>query len=74
MKARKLRKLLRGLGYHRVPGRGHGSHELLRADGYSDILFAFHSKDDVPGGLIRNILVKQVGMTREEAEEAVRNA
>ena len=71
MKAKKLRALLRGLGYHKV--RGQGSHEVLHAEGRPRIVYAFHSSATIPGGLVRNILVKQAGLTLDEAKEVVEN-
>lgn len=71
MKAKKFRALLRSLGYRKL--RGQGSHEVLHADGRPQIVYAFHSGATIPGGLVRNILVKQVGLTLDEAKEVVEN-
>lgn len=71
MKANKFRRVLRALGYAKVPGRGHGSHEILRADGRPQLTFAFHGNATIPGGLVRSILVKDVGLTMEEAKEVL---
>lgn len=69
MKARKLRQILRGLGYHKSHGKG--SHEVLKADGRPNIVYGFHSKDTIPGGLVRSILVRQAGLTMSEAKEVL---
>jgi predicted RNA binding protein YcfA (HicA-like mRNA interferase family) len=73
MKARRLRTLLeRELGYRVVPGRGKGSHRRLEADGRPGLWFAFHDGDEVGGALIRRILVRDVGLTVDQAKAVVR--
>jgi predicted RNA binding protein YcfA (HicA-like mRNA interferase family) len=73
MKARRLRTLLeRELGYVLVSGRGKGSHRRLEAPGRPGLWFAFHDGDEVGGAMIRTILVRQVGLTLDEAKEVVR--
>ena len=74
VKARKMRKLLRTLGYAPLPGRGKGSHTVLIAEGRGQIVFAFHNKDEIGPVMVRKILVKQAGLSLSEAEELVRNA
>ncbi|HYQ76150.1 type II toxin-antitoxin system HicA family toxin [Cellulomonas sp.] len=73
MKARRLRTLLeRELGY--VTVRSTGSHRTMRAPGWPQLVFAFHDGDTVGGHLVRNVLVKQVGLSDDEAREVVRGA
>jgi predicted RNA binding protein YcfA (HicA-like mRNA interferase family) len=73
MKARRLRSLLaRELGYEVVPGRGKGSHRRLEAPGRPGLWFAFHDGDEVGAAIVRTILVRQVGLTLDEAKEVVR--
>lgn len=72
MKARRLRSLLqRELGYVVVAGRGKGSHRRLEAPGRPGLWFAFHDGDEVGAALIRSILVRQVGLTLDEAKKVV---
>lgn len=73
MKARRLRSLLaRELGYAVVPSRSRGgSHRRLEAPGRPGLWFAFHDRDEVGGAMIRVILVRQVGLTLDEAKEVV---
>jgi predicted RNA binding protein YcfA (HicA-like mRNA interferase family) len=72
MKARRFRSLLeRELGYTAQAGSG-GSHRKLKAEGRPQILFAFHDGDEIGPAMVRDILVKQVRLTREEALEVVR--
>lgn len=75
MKAKKMRRCLRKLGYRADPNRGKGgSHTWLVCEGRPDVLFAFHDKVEIGSVMVRKILVQQVGLTLEEAKEAARNA
>lgn len=60
------------LGYRVV--RRVGSHRRLAADGRPTLTFAFHDKHEVGPGVVRDILVKQVGLTLEAALEVVQDA
>lgn len=74
MKARRLRTLLqRSLGYaeNKAKSKG-GSHRHLEAPGRPDIIFAFHDGVEVGGSVVRTILVRQAGLTLEEAKEVFR--
>jgi predicted RNA binding protein YcfA (HicA-like mRNA interferase family) len=44
-----------------------GSHRKLKSDDYPPLLFAFHDRDTVPPGLVRKILTKDVGLSKQEA-------
>jgi len=69
MKARELRRVLERapLSYSAKPSSG-GSHTTLTsANGYRDLRWAFHDKQTIAPGLVRNILTKQVGMSEEDA-------
>lgn len=48
-----------------------GSHRKLVAEGRPDLRMAFHDKQELPGSLVREILVKQVGLTEDEALQVV---
>jgi predicted RNA binding protein YcfA (HicA-like mRNA interferase family) len=75
MKARKLRSLLeRELGYKAIPGRGKGSHRQLESPNRPTLLFAFHDGDTISPARVRSILVKQVGLTLDEAKDVVSRA
>lgn len=68
MKARRLRRLLETqLGYTVV--RQKGSHRRMESPGHRPIMFAFHDGDTVGPALVRDILVRQVGLTLEQAKE-----
>jgi predicted RNA binding protein YcfA (HicA-like mRNA interferase family) len=62
LKARKLMAILTAqpLGY--VVVRQNGSHRRLEADGRPPLMFAFHDGATIPGGMVRKILVKDVGL------------
>lgn len=70
MKAAELMSLLLSLGYRVV--RSKGSHQRLEHPELNPLTFAFHSKKEIPGGLVRQYLVRQAGLTLEKAKEAVR--
>ncbi len=46
--------------------RQKGSHRTLVADGRPRLLFAFHDGDEVPVGLVRKVLMKDVGLSEDE--------
>lgn len=74
LKARRLLRLLvRELGYSEALGRS-GSHRILTAPGRPRLVFAFHDGDEIGGAMVRRILVKDVGLSIDEAKEVVRRA
>lgn len=70
VKAAKMLRILDGLGY--VTVRQKGSHRRLKAPGRPSLTFSHFGGDELPPGLVRTILVKEVGLTIEEALEVVR--
>jgi len=45
-----------------------GSHRKMKsAAGYPDLLFSFHDAQTLAPGLVRKVLVKDVGLTPEQA-------
>lgn len=60
------------LGYSVVPKSGPGSHEWLESAEHPRIRWAFH-KREISSIEIRNVLIKQVGLTMEQAKEVVRH-
>jgi predicted RNA binding protein YcfA (HicA-like mRNA interferase family) len=67
MKARELYGLLeRALGYE--VSRQAGSHRTMKASGRPTLHLAFHEGQSLPPGLVRKILVKDVGLSVDEAE------
>ncbi len=68
LKARELRRILEREPLSYVAVRSKGSHvKLVSPKGYGELLFAFHDGQNLPPGLVRNILVKQVGLNDDEA-------
>ncbi len=48
--------------------RQKGSHpKLVSRNGYPDLFLAFHEGVEIPPGLVRKILTRDVGLTDEEA-------
>jgi len=69
MKAKRLLATLerKPLGYSVV--RQSGSHRRLEAPGRPVLTFAFHDKATIPSGLVRKILVRDVGLAEDEARK-----
>lgn len=69
MKARRLLAILmrEPLNYRVV--RQTGSHRTLRAPGRPRVLFAAHDRDTIPPGLLRTILVRDVGLDERAARD-----
>jgi predicted RNA binding protein YcfA (HicA-like mRNA interferase family) len=53
---------------HRVV-RQSGSHRRMESPSHPPVTFAFHDKATIPGGLVRMILVRDVGLDEEEARK-----
>ncbi|WP_209910526.1 type II toxin-antitoxin system HicA family toxin [Paeniglutamicibacter psychrophenolicus] len=71
MDAKKLLRIVRKLGYA-SNGNGKGSHDVMSCTGRPNITWAFHASKEVTGGLVKKVLMKEIGLTREEAKEALR--
>jgi predicted RNA binding protein YcfA (HicA-like mRNA interferase family) len=69
MKAKRLLAVLerQPLGYEVI--RQSGSHRRMRSPGRPPLTFAFHDGATVPAGLVRKILIKDVGLDEEEARK-----
>lgn len=68
IKGRELLRILtrEPLAYRVV--RQRGSHRRLASTmGYPSLTFSFHDSATIPPGLVRKILIKDVGLTEEEA-------
>ena len=67
MKARELYRLLEGcLDYQVI--RQTGSHRTMKAPGRRTLHLAFHESQSIPPGLVRKILVKDVGLSVDDAK------
>lgn len=68
MKASKLLRLLKSkLGY--VVHSQKGSHRKMHASQRPDILFSYHEGVTVPPGVVRKILINDVGLSEAEAQQ-----
>jgi predicted RNA binding protein YcfA (HicA-like mRNA interferase family) len=69
MKAKRLLAVLERepLGYE--VARQSGSHRRMRSPDHPPLTFAFHDGATIPGGLVRKILVRDVGLDEEEARK-----
>lgn len=64
MKGSQVLRLLKRVGYRVRSQRG--SHCKLVADNRPPLVFAWHDNADVSPQALKNLLVKQVGLTDEE--------
>jgi predicted RNA binding protein YcfA (HicA-like mRNA interferase family) len=72
LKPAQLKKLLASLGYQPDSNANPGSHEWLRAQGRNPIRWAFHdSKRELAPNEVKKVLVKQAGLSLEEAKQLV---
>lgn len=73
LRAKKLLRVLKRKPLRYQVVEQTGSHRKLEsAEGYPAINFAFHDKDEVPPGLVRQILVQRVGLSEQEALELIK--
>jgi predicted RNA binding protein YcfA (HicA-like mRNA interferase family) len=71
MDMKKLRRLLLAIGY--VPsGGGKGSHERLVHEKYPPLTFSGHAAKEISGGLVKKYLLKDIGLSDEQAKEVLR--
>jgi predicted RNA binding protein YcfA (HicA-like mRNA interferase family) len=52
--------------------RQKGSHRTLKADGRPDLLFSFHDGASIAPGLVRRILLHDIGLADEEARSIIK--
>ncbi|MEU9885318.1 type II toxin-antitoxin system HicA family toxin [Sphaerisporangium sp. NPDC051017] len=69
LKPQELLRILLALGYEEVACKG--SHRKLVCEGRQRVTFSFHGGSIAPG-VVRDILVKQVGLDMDEALRVVR--
>lgn len=69
MKARRLLALLEGKPLNYAVVRRSGSHRRMQSPDHPPLTFAFHDKATIPGGLVRKILVRDVGLDEAEARK-----
>lgn len=69
LKAKEMLSVLGTLGY--TVTRQKGSHRQMDAEGLPRLTFAFHTADTIPSGMVRKILVDQVGLDADTARKLV---
>jgi predicted RNA binding protein YcfA (HicA-like mRNA interferase family) len=69
LKPKQLLRVLALLGY--APIATKGSHVKLAAAGRPTLTFAFHAGATISPGVVRDILMKQVGLDKDDALKAV---
>lgn len=69
MKAKRLLAVLERKPLNYRVKRQSGSHRRMEAPGRPPLNFAFHDKATIPSGLVRKILVKDVGLAEDEARK-----
>jgi predicted RNA binding protein YcfA (HicA-like mRNA interferase family) len=69
MKAKRLLAVLEREPLNYRVSRQSGSHRRMTAQGRPALTFAFHDKATVPSGLVRKVLVRDVGLAEDEARK-----
>jgi len=70
LKAKRLLAVLAQLGY--TVTRPSGLHRQMDAEGRPRVTCAFHAAETIPSGMVRKILVDQVGLDVEDEEASLR--
>jgi predicted RNA binding protein YcfA (HicA-like mRNA interferase family) len=73
MKGREMMRVLTWLGYEADTSSG-GSHGNLPAPGRPPLTYAVHDGKEISPNLVWKILVKQAGLTVDQAKEALKHA
>lgn len=69
MKAKRLLAVLEREPLNYRVSRQSGSHRRMEALGRPPLTFAFHDRATVPSGLVRKVLVNDVGLAEDEARK-----
>ena len=64
-KAKRVLAALLRLGWARVDGRGHGSHHVLRREGWPDVVWAFHDSEEMGPKMMARV-ARQTGLRPED--------
>ncbi len=72
LKARDLERLLRKAPLNYSIARRKGSHRRLTSPTYPSLTLAYHEGVSIPPGMVRKILVKDVGLSEEQAMRVIR--
>jgi predicted RNA binding protein YcfA (HicA-like mRNA interferase family) len=69
MKAKRLLAVLEREPLAYRVTRQAGSHRRMEAPGRPPLTFAFHNNATIPSGLVRKILVRDIGLGEDEARK-----
>ena len=69
MKAKRLLAALEREPLNYRVSRQSGSHRRMEAPGRPPLTFAFHDSATIPSGLVRKVLVRDVGLAEDEARK-----
>jgi predicted RNA binding protein YcfA (HicA-like mRNA interferase family) len=69
MKAKRLLAVLEREPLNYRVSRQSGSHRRMEAPGRPPLTFAFHDRATVPSGLVRKVLVRDIGLAEDEARK-----
>jgi len=69
MKAKRLLAVLERDPLNYRVSRQSGSHRRMEAPGRPPLTFAFHDRATVPSGLVRKVLVRDIGLAEDEARK-----
>lgn len=69
MKAKRLLAVLEREPLNYRVSRQSGSHRRMEAPDRPPLTFAFHDRATVPSGLIRKVLVRDIGLAEDEARK-----
>ncbi|MFP5387744.1 MAG: type II toxin-antitoxin system HicA family toxin [Thermoleophilia bacterium] len=69
MKAKRLLAVLEREPLNYRVSRQSGSHRRMEAPGRPPLTFAFHDSATIPSGLVRKVLVRDVGLAEDEARK-----
>lgn len=69
MKAKRLLAVLERKPLNYRVARQAGSHRRMEAPGRPSLSFSFHDRATIPAGLVRKILVRDVGLAEDEARK-----
>lgn len=69
VKAKRLLALLERAPLNYRVVRQSGSHRRMESPSHPPLTFAFHDRATIAGGLVRKILVRDVGLDEDEARK-----
>ncbi len=72
MKTKELIKCLcRSPLYYKIT-RQRGSHRVLKSSNYPDLRIGYHDSVEVSGGYVKNLLMKEIGLSEKMARGIIK--